>query len=100
MAGWVEQNFISKVMFYRFNTFIEMAGKAQRITSGKQAVHMRDMECLKWPALLSYSLERNIKKKGRERDLAMREVVVVKNWLEDYGSALKIALWSQLYEQR
>jgi CRISPR-associated protein Csm1 len=100
MAGWLKRDLISKVMFYRLNTFIEMAGKAKRITSERQAVHMRDMECLKWPALLSYSLEKNIRKRGKERDRAMLEVVVIKNWLEDYGSALKIALWSQLYEQR
>ncbi len=100
MAGWVDRELISKVTLYRFNAFIDMAGKAGRITRAGRAVYMRDMECLKWPALLRYSLERNIRKKGAERDAAMREVVVVKNWLEEYGSALKIALWSQLYEQR
>ncbi|WP_456388299.1 type III-A CRISPR-associated protein Cas10/Csm1 [Desulfolithobacter sp.] len=100
MADWVDRGLISKVMLYRFNAFIDMAGKARRVTGGGQPVHMRDMECLKWPALLRYSLERNIRKKGVDRDAAMREVVIVKNWLEEYGSALKIALWSQLYEQR
>lgn len=100
MAGWLEKEYISNVMLYRFNSFIDMAGKAKKITMDQQTVHMQDMECLKWPALLRYSLERNIKKKGKERDLAMQEIIVLKNWLEEYGSALKIALWSQLYEQR
>lgn len=100
MAAWVENGLISKVMFYRFNDFIEMAGKARQITNGVQQVHIRDMECLKWPALLCYSLERNILKKGKKREESIKEVVRIKNWLEEHGSALKIALWSRLYEQR
>ena len=68
--------------------------------SDKQTVHLQDMECLKWPALLRYSLERNIKKKGQDREKAMQEVAVIKEWLQEYGSALRIPLWTQLYEQR
>ncbi len=100
MAAWINDEYISNVMLYRFNNFIAMAGKEKQITAGKQSVDLRDMECLKWPALFRYTLERNIKKKGKEREKAMQEVAVMKNWLEEYGSALKIALWSQLYEQR
>lgn len=100
MESWVDDGYISKAMLYRMNIFIEMAGKAKRITSENQAVHMRDMECLKWPALFKYSLERNIRKKGREREAALREVAVMAEWLEKYGSALRVPLWSHLYEQR
>lgn len=100
MAGWVIDGIISKVMLYRFNDFIDMAGKEKKIMSDKQTVNMRDMECLKWPALLRYNLERNIKKKGQDREKAMQEVAIIKEWLQEYGSALRIPLWTQLYEQR
>ncbi len=87
-------------MLYRFNYFIEMAGKARQITESGMPVYMDDMECLKWPAMFRYSLERNIKLKGSDREHAIAEVALMKNWMEDYGSAMKIALWSLLYNQR
>lgn len=100
MEEWLTKEYISNVMLYRFNAFIDMAGKAKIITEGGRSVQLQDMDCLKWRALLRYSLERNIKKKGRERDTAMREVSMLVDWLGEHGSALKIALWSQLYEKR
>ena len=100
MSRWVNDDYISNVMLYRFNYFIEQAGKAKQIINSGLPVHLVDMECLKWPALFRYSLERNIRKKGDSRKTAIAEVSQLKNWLEDYGSALKIALWSLLYNQR
>ena len=97
---WVSDEYISNVMLYRFNTFIDMAGRAKKITDGGQPVHIEDMECFKWRPLFKYSLERNIKKKGEEKKAAMLEVSIMAEWLENYGSALKVALWSLLYNQR
>ena len=97
---WVSEEYISHVMLYRFNKFIEMAGRAKKITEQGLPVHMEDMECFKWRPLFKYSLERNIKKKGEDKNKAMLEVSIMAKWLEDYGSALKVALWSLLYNQR
>jgi hypothetical protein len=77
-----------------------MAAEEQRLLQGTTGVKMEDMGALKWRALLGYSLERNIKKKGEEREQAKREVMAIKGWLEQYGAALKIPLWNYLYEQR
>ena len=99
MEDWLAREYISSVMLYRFNLFINMADKAKRITDRKQTITIKDMECFKWRALLKYSLERNIKKR-KNREKALREVSLITAWLEDYGSALKIPLWSQLYAKR
>ncbi len=100
ISHWQEKQYITSGMLYRLNTFIDMARKQRAITGATNSVNIRDMECLKWPALLRYSLERNIKTKEAEKDRAMQEVIEIKEWIEDYGGALRIALWSKLYEQR
>lgn len=100
MEGWLSKEYISSVMLYRFNTFISMAGKARQISRGGQTIQLQDMDCLKWRALLKYSLARNVKGRGEERDNALSEVSILADWLEKYDSALKIALWTQLYEKR
>ena len=97
---WLDKNWISRVMFYRFNEFIKMAEKEKQIML-KEEIHIDDMACTKWRSLLAYSINRNIKAKQNEKEEAKQEIMVnLAKWLDEYKAELKIPLWKILYNRR
>ncbi len=101
MAAWMEEDVINNAMFYRFNEFIDMAGKEKELR-GKGAVRLEEMECFKWKARFKYTLARNVAKrlKGQARKEAVAEVERMAQWLDSHGYAMRIPLWQILYNQR
>lgn len=99
MESWLQQDFISDAMFYRFNHFAAMAEMEGLVIKGEK-VDLDDMDSLKWRALFKYSLARNInrKREGWEKSLAEMEIMAV--WLDRYRGAVRIPLWHVLYEKR
>lgn len=98
---WKKEGLVNNAMLYRLNEFIQMADRESDIRDAGEAT-LDDMECLKWRALFSYSTDRNVGK-GLKDDLkedAIREFSCSAQWLEEYGSNLKIALWDVLYNNR
>ena len=97
MEQWLEQGYISDVMFYRFNQFVTMGEMEQQIGTAK-TVRPEDMDCLKWRALFRYNLARNLHRDcgDKERD----ELLQMAQWITDYRGAVRIPLWHVLYGKR
>jgi len=99
---WLEQNWINKAMLYRLNELIQMAEQEKRLVNAGH-IHVSDLACMRWRALLAYSLERNIGKDIRKdaREKAIREVRnKLAQWILDYGAKLKMPLWEIIYTIR
>lgn len=102
LSNWNERKLINNAMIYRLNDFIDMSELEKQIVE-EGDVRIEDMECLKWPALFSYTTERNIgkgikeeeKRKGLKKEFAQSA-----GWLKEYGSKLRIALWDFIYNHR
>jgi CRISPR-associated protein Csm1 len=99
---WLSQGIINNSMLYRLNSLIEMASQAKEIVHYKE-IHLKDLYCTKWRALLAYSIERNVaKSKDKEERKAYIKDLLEKFtlWLDTYGRKLKIPLWYILYINR
>ncbi|RLB80618.1 MAG: type III-A CRISPR-associated protein Cas10/Csm1 [Deltaproteobacteria bacterium] len=98
---WRNQRFINNAMIYRLNDFIKLA-KLEELVLQEKEITIADLECLKWPAMFCYSVERNIGRgfKGEERKEAIQKVSKAKQWLDKYKGKLKIALWYIIYSHR
>ncbi|MFZ2634102.1 MAG: type III-A CRISPR-associated protein Cas10/Csm1 [Desulfosalsimonadaceae bacterium] len=99
---WLEKEWINAAMLYRLNQVMKMAGDEKRLVNDHE-IHMEDMECTKWRALLSYNVGRNAAKelKPEERPAVIDHVIKsLNNWLSEYGSKLKIPVWDILYNRR
>jgi len=99
MQNWLDRKYLSRVMFYRLNYFIELAEREAQLTEASQ-VEMDAIECVKWPALFRYSLARNLNTKLEDADQVKKEVAAMALWLKDYRGAMRIPLWQILYELR
>ncbi len=102
METWRSENLVNNAELFRLNRFIAMAGLEKTLMEEKE-IHLDDMEALKWRALFRYSAERNIGKnvKDAEKKEAIRQDFnQVAAWLENYGGALRIALWNVIYNNR
>jgi CRISPR-associated protein Csm1 len=99
---WLEKKWINAAMLYRMNQLMEMAGDEKRLLKGG-VIHLEDMACTKWRALLSYSVGRNAAKDLKAEDRPSVVVFVMRSlsqWLSEYGSKLKIPVWNILYNRR
>ena len=102
LQNWLEAGTINNAMLYRLNHFIEMAGKEKELAQLHEAVSIDSLECLKWKSWFKYSVARNIglALKGKEKEKMVDEVSKAAAWLETYGTAMRIALWQVIYNQR
>lgn len=98
---WLDDEIINNAMLFKLNEIIDMRKQEENIKKGN-AFHLEDMECLKWRAILRYSVVRNVGKKlkGEEKSKLIEQVMQIAKWLEDYGSSLKIILWQIIYNRR
>ena len=101
MQSWLDRNYISSAMMYRFNHLITMADQEQAALAGGD-VYLDDLEAMKWRAMFSYSIQRNIHSslKGTERQDAVDDVSQMAAWINTYGAATRIPLWHLLYDKR
>lgn len=101
LEDWLNSEIINNAMLFRVNELIEMKRQEERLMK-KGAIHIDDMECLKWRARFKYTVVRNTarKLKGEEKQKAIEEVMEIGRWLEDHGGALRIPLWQVIYERR
>ncbi len=102
LEKWLDLGWISHVMFYKLNDFIKMVSMEKQVISENE-IHLIDMACTKWRAMLVYAAERNIASriKGDERKKIVREVTEkLTEWLDLHGSKLKIPVWKILYNRR
>jgi CRISPR-associated protein Csm1 len=101
--SWLDQGWISRVLFYRFNELIRMAEQEKQVVSGG-VVHMTDMRCTKWRAMLAYTAQRNVGralKDRAEREKAIKTVMEsMAAWLEEFGGCLIIPVWYVMYNRR
>lgn len=102
LVNWMDREIINNAMLYRLNSFIHLAKQEKELLKAEEGVDVEEWICLKWRALLKYTLARNVGKelKGEEKVKAISEVEKVAYWLHDYGGAMKIPLWQILYNQR
>jgi hypothetical protein len=103
LKEWLDEELITKSMLYRLNEFIRMAAQAKDLLQRKD-VYIKDMGCLKWRALFSYSATRNIgkeiKDKEKRKQITDELISCITGWLQDYEGKLKIPLWNILYNLR
>jgi len=102
LRDWHEEKLINNAMIYRLNTFIGLANMEKEILK-EENIRLEDMEYLKWPAYFRYSTERNIGRQLKDENdkrKAKDEFAIAAQWLKDYGSRLKIALWDVIYNNR
>jgi len=103
LGKWLDQKFISSTMLYRLNTFINMADLEKKLTTGDGRIHIRDMNCTRWRALLAYAIERNVLKtldpdQRKDRIMEVREHMA--QWLANWGGKLRVPLWYVQYNRR
>jgi CRISPR-associated protein Csm1 len=101
LGNWRDKKLINNAMLYRLNDFIGLAGREKHILKLEE-IPISEMECLKWRAFFHYTVERNVGKglESHERKSNIEEFNRAAVWLEQYGSALKIALWHVIYNRR
>jgi len=100
---WLITEKINNAMLFRLNELIEMRKQEEELKlRNNGAIHIEDMECLKWRTFLKYTIARNIGKKlkGEERQKAINEVIQVVEWIENYPGTLRIPLWQVIYNHR
>jgi CRISPR-associated protein Csm1 len=90
-------NYLTKSTLYKLNGLIKMAEKEKKLMQ-KAKINVQDIHNLKWRALLSYVLARNIRTDDKEviENIVLRFVQLI----EQYRGDLIIPLWSVLYKQR
>lgn len=96
MEKWLDPDgsAMSRSMFYRLNTFIDMADRENNLKQ-KGSIHIRDMDCTRWRSLLAYSVERNL------RDAPKAEVRdTLAQWLTIWRGKLRLPLWDIQYNRR
>ena len=100
LQNWLDKKWISRVMFYNLNEFINMAEKEKSLLQKKE-IHLKEMACTKWRSLLSYSADRNIADKSEDGLNIKQEIMKnLINWLKIYGGKLRIPVWKILYNRR
>ena len=102
METWLNRQFISPAMMYRFNHFVELAGR-EKAALAREQIYMDDLGALKWRAMFYYTIKRNTGTTFKQQDKkeeAQQEVEQMASWLDRYGAATRIPLWHLLYERR
>lgn len=101
MQAWLDKNYISSSMMYRFNHLITMAAREKIVLDGKN-VRLDELDALKWRSQFSYSIQRNINTslKSEARQTAVLDVSLMAKWIDRYGAAIRIPLWHLLYDKR
>ncbi len=107
LEQWLQEGWINSAMLYRMNQLLEDAGMEKRVVKN-QIIHIEDMDCTRWRAMLAYTIGRNVGRnlssgqKNAEASSKMAKVihVLMGKWLIDLGAAFKIPLWELLYNKR
>jgi CRISPR-associated protein Csm1 len=102
LEKWLDEKYLSRVMFHRLNHFIEMVAQEASLIKGDR-IHIREMACTKWRSLLSYTVERNVGKTS-EKEEKKRQILEVREalaeWLATWQGKLRIPLWHIQYDRR
>jgi hypothetical protein len=101
MQSWLDKNYISSSMMYRFNHLITMAAREKIVLEDKD-VRLTELDAMKWRSQFSYSIQRNVntRLKGEARQTAVLDVSLMAKWIDKYGAATRIPLWHLLYDKR
>jgi CRISPR-associated protein Csm1 len=107
MERWLTDGWFSRSLFHRLLTFVDMAELEKRVKKAIQqgrSFSVSDIESFKWRAFLRYYIVRNVAKNISDKT-ALKEthqilIESLAKWLDDYGGAMIIPLWSILYETR
>ncbi len=95
LKKWLKHNYISKVICYKFNKIIDMVEEEYNIKY-ESNITIDKLNCFKWKSLFYYLIIRNVP----NNDEIINEICQMISWLEEYRTALRIPLWSLLYEER
>jgi len=104
MEQWLDDGWISNVFLYKINYFIDMAQTEKTVLKECQhGIPIEKMSCTKWRSHLVYAVERNVALKS-ERNTRQERVKYIgsriAHWLNTYGGALRIPLWTIQYNRR
>jgi len=103
LVNWLDQGWITLVFLYKINYFIDMAEKETELISKGDTIHMSDMACTRWRALLGYSVERNTALKVSRNERGDKVSYIrntIAQWLDQYRGTLRIPLWTIQYNRR
>ncbi len=103
LRDWLERGGINRALLHRLNVLMEMAEKEKRLLESldrekgaRPGIHMKEMNCTRWRALLHYTCDRNIPDKERKKEMTAELAA----WLTAYGGAMKLPVWDILYNYR
>jgi len=104
VTQWIRDEWISRVFLYNLNSFIQMAQTEKAIlTEFKSGIPLDKMSCTQWRSFLAYTVERNVASK-ENRSLRQDRVRYVgariAQWLDRFGGALRIPIWTIQYNLR
>lgn len=96
----IEEGKLNSGALYKLMSFIDMAKTAEEITSGGKKVPYKDMQPLKWKALLTYFISRNKEIKELKDKQEIIEYFIQRIEDKNQRSILKAMLWRNIYENR
>ncbi|MGD9972652.1 MAG: type III-A CRISPR-associated protein Cas10/Csm1 [Desulfatirhabdiaceae bacterium] len=107
LESWLQNGWINSAMLYRLNGLLDAAGKEKQVVQNR-VVHLKDMDCTRWRAMLAYTVGRNVgqslpKEQRQFEDIPEMAKIIhtdMGKWLMNLGSAFRIPLWELLYNRR
>ncbi|MFQ3675745.1 MAG: hypothetical protein SNJ64_04300, partial [Endomicrobiia bacterium] len=97
-----DKEIINNAMLFRLLNLSEMAKKEEEILR-RQNIELKDIECLKWRAMLKYTITRNIdnKLKNKEGDKIIKDITEkLFLWISKFKGAIKIPICQVIYNKR
>jgi len=101
---WLDDGWISSVFLYKINYFIDLAQTEKKLLETcKNGIPIEKMSCTKWRSHLVYAVERNAALKSKQNTRQERVKYIggrIALWLDSFGGALRIPLWTIQYNRR
>ncbi|MBN2717698.1 MAG: type III-A CRISPR-associated protein Cas10/Csm1 [Deltaproteobacteria bacterium] len=94
---WLQSGLVSRGVLHKFKEFIEDEKAISPILQGNKVATMADLNHLKWRAMFRYVVERHCQKKDSKQKEELGQFVT---WLGQFGGAMKIPVWTVLYDIR
>ena len=99
ILGLFNNGNITNTFLYSLNRYIKMSEDERKILKNNK-YNIKSLECMKWKSHLAYNLSRNLKIE-KDDDINVNEVYkILRSYIEEYNSKLRIPLWTILYSIR
>jgi len=94
--NWYNEGVINKAMLYRLLELCRMAEKELKVFEKKDEISLRELDTLKWRALLKYTISRNVTKSEKVKNISEK----LAQWIDRYRGSMVIPLSQIIYDVR